>query len=159
MEKIAWVVLAIATLVSGIVAQWRPRALPLGRLALGLFYVVAGAIVHCYYLATGSSYATFADAAHVSFVRTAWHSVVAPNQTLFIGLLIAFEAAAGVLVLMGGRKAQLGMVGILGMQACLLLFGWFLTVSGIFMLVAVGLLLRAQVHHDRTEQHSGVAAP
>jgi hypothetical protein len=95
----------------------------------------------------------------VSFVRTAWHSVVAPNQTLFIGLLIAFEAAAGVLVLMGGRKAQLGMVGILGMQACLLLFGWFLTVSGIFMLVAVGLLLRAQVQHDRTEQHSGVAAP
>jgi len=124
------VVLAIATLVSGIVAQWRPRALPVGRLALGVFYAVAGAMVHGLYLATGSSYAGFADAAHVSLVRTAWHFVVAPNQALFIGLLIAFEAAVGVLVLMGGRKAQLGMVGILGMQACLLLFGWFLTVSG-----------------------------
>jgi hypothetical protein len=101
-----------------------------GRLALGVFYLVAGAMVHGFYLATGSSYGTFADAAHVSFMRTAWHSVVAPNQTLFIGLLIGFEAAVGVLVLMGGRKAQLGMVGILGMQACLLLFGWLLTVSG-----------------------------
>jgi hypothetical protein len=157
MEKIAWAVLAIATLVSGIVAQWRPRALPVGRLALGVFYAVAGAMVHGLYLATGSSYAGFADAAHVSLVRTAWHFVVAPNQALFIGLLIAFEAAVGVLVLMGGRKAQLGMVGILGMQACLLLFGWFLTVSGAFMLVAVGLLLRAQVHHDRIEQQRVVA--
>jgi hypothetical protein len=133
--------------------------LPVGRLALGVLYVVAGAAVHVLYLMTGFSYATFADAAHLSFVRTSWHSVVAPNQAFFIGLLIAFEAAVGVHVLMGGRKAQLGMIGILGMQVCLLLFGWFLTVSGLFMLTAVGLLLRAQVHHDRTEQQIGVAAP
>jgi hypothetical protein len=149
MEKIAWLVLGIVTLVAGIVAQWRPRALPVGRLALGVFYVLAGALVHGIYLAAGASYAAFADAAHVPFVRTAWHSLVAPNQMFFIGLLIVFEAVVGVLVLMGGRKAQLGMVGILAMQACLLLFGWVLTGFAAVMLVAVGLLLRAQVHHDR----------
>ncbi|HET6533915.1 MAG TPA: hypothetical protein VFH03_25300 [Actinoplanes sp.] len=149
MEKIAWLVLGTATLVCGIAAQWRPRALPLGRLALGVFYLFAGALVHVIYLAAGASYAGFADAAHVPFVRTAWHSVVAPRQTLVIGLLILFEAAVGVLVLLGGRAAQAGMAGILGMQAGLLLFGWVLTGFATVMLVAVGLLLRAQVHHDR----------
>ena len=149
MEKIAWLILGIVTLVSAIAAQWRPAALSVGRLALSVFYVVAGALVHAFYLVTGASYATFADAAHVSFVRTAWHAIVAPHQVFFIGLLILFEAVVGVLVLMGGRRAQLGMLGILGMQACLLLFGWVLTAFATAMLIAVGLLLRAQLHHDR----------
>jgi hypothetical protein len=155
MEKIAWLVLGSVTLACGIAAQSRPRALPLGRWALGVFYLVAGALVHAMYLATGASYATFADAAHVPFVRTAWHDIVAPNQTFFIGLLILFEAAVGLLVLIGGRMAQLGMVAILGMQACLLLFGWITAIFGIFMLVAVGLLLRAQIRHDRTPSTAG----
>jgi hypothetical protein len=149
MEKIAWLVLGIATLVSAIVAQRRPAALPVGRLFLGVFYVFAGAVVHAIYLATGASYATFADAAHVAFVRTTWHEVVAPHQEFFIGLLILFEAVVGVLILMGGRRAQLGLLGILGMQACLLLFGWVLTGFATVMLIAVGLLLRAQLRHDR----------
>ena len=149
MEKIAWLILGIVTLVSAIVAQWRPAALRVGRLALGLFYLIAGAVVNAIYLVTGASYATFADAAHVPFVRTTWHAVVAPHQTFFIGLLIVFEAIVGVLVLTGGRRAQLGMLGILGMQACLLLFGWITTAFAIVMLVAVGLLLRAQLQHDR----------
>ena len=51
--------------------------------------------------------------------------------------------------------AQLGMVAILGMQACLLLFGWILTIFGIFMLVAVGLLLRAQIRHERIPLMTG----
>jgi hypothetical protein len=83
--------------------------------------------------------------------RTAWHAVVAPHQRLFIGLLILFEAVVGVLVL---RRApqDLGMVGILGMQACLVPFGWVITGFATVMLVAVGLLLRAQLRHDRDPQ-------
>jgi hypothetical protein len=41
------------------------------------------------------------------------------------------------------------MLGILGMQAGLLLFGWVTSVSAAVMLVAVGLLLRAQRRHDK----------
>jgi hypothetical protein len=149
MEKFAWLILGIVTLVSAIVAQWRPAALRVGRVALGVLFLFAGAVVHAIYLATGASYATFADAAHVPFVRTAWHAIVAPHQTLFIGLLILFEAVVGVLVLTGGRRAQIGMLGIFGMQACLLLFGWVITAFATVMLVAVGLLLWAQLHHDR----------
>jgi hypothetical protein len=155
MEKIAWLILGIVTLISAIVAHWRPAALPVGRLALGVLYVVAGAVVHAVYLATGTSYATFADAAHILFVRTAWHAVVAPHQTFFIGLLMVFESVVGVLVLLGGRWARLGMAGILGMQACLLLFGWVITAFATVMLVAVGLLLRAQLRHDRGRAATG----
>lgn len=36
-----------------------------------------------------------AAASYLPFVRTTWRSVVAPNQALFIGLLVAFEVVAG----------------------------------------------------------------
>jgi hypothetical protein len=70
--------------------------------------------------------------------------VVAPHYLFFIGLLVIFEATMGVLVLSGGRRAEIGMIGILGMQAGLLLFGGVITVSAVIMLVAVSMLLRAQ---------------
>lgn len=149
MEKIAWLVLTVVTLIAAVAAQWRPAALRVGRVALGTYYVAAGALVNLAYLVTGTSYASFADSAHSPLVSDAWRSVVAPHQAFFIGLLIAFEATAGVLVLMGGRAAELGMAGILAMQGCLLLFGWVLTIFATVMLVAVGLLLRAQWRSDR----------
>ena len=152
MEKIAWLVLTVVTLGAAVAAQWRPGALRVGRVALGIYYVLAGALVNLSYLITGASYASFADSAHAPFVRDTWHSLVAPHQAFFIGLLVAFEATVGVLVLMGGRAAELGMAGILAMQACLLLFGWVLTILAGVMLVAVALLLRAQRRSDRASE-------
>jgi hypothetical protein len=125
--NIAWLVLTVITLVAAIAAQRRPRALTIGRVALGIYYVFAGALVHVVYLARGETYASFADAAHFSFVRDTWRAVVAPHYLFFIGLLVVFEATMGVLVLSGGRRAEVGMIGILGMQAGLLLFGWVIT--------------------------------
>ena len=162
MEKVAWLVLTVVTLVAAISARWRPRALIVGRVTLGIYYVAAGALVNAVYLATGQTYATFADAAHVSFVRDTWRSLVAPHQVLFIGLLVVVEATMGVLVLLGGRWAELGMAGILAMHAGLLMFGWIYTVFSAVMLVTVGLLLRAQLladrhaspAHDRRRRHS-----
>lgn len=146
MEKIAWLVLGAITLV----AAWRARsgsrqALRVGRAALGLLYVAAGALVNAVYLVTGDNYAKFADAAHISFVRTTWRDVVVPNHTLFITLLIVFEAAAGVLVLSGGRAAIAGMIAALAMHIGLLPFGWVLTIWSVVMLAAIGLLLAAQL--------------
>jgi hypothetical protein len=149
MEKIAWLVLTVVTVVAAITAQRTPRALAVGRLALAVYYLLAGALVHILYLAVGQTYATFADSAHVAFVRDTWRSIVAPNQLFFIGLLVVFEATVGVLVLLGGRPAELGMAAIVGMHAGLLLFGWVYTAFSGVMLVTVGLLLRAQVRADR----------
>jgi hypothetical protein len=73
-----------------------------------------------------------------------WRAVVAPNQLLFIGLLVAFEAVFGVLILSGGRRTQLGLIGAIGFHAALWLFGWGVTIYSILMVAALVLLVRAE---------------
>jgi hypothetical protein len=152
-EKIVWPVLGISWLVLGgvtFVAALRAarsrRTLQVGRVALGLLFVCGGALANTVFLLTGTDYATFADPAHLSFVRNTWHSLVAPRQGLFISVLVVFEATVGVLVLTGGRRTQVGLVGLIGMHLGLLLFGWVLTIWAVVMLVALILLLRAELH-------------
>ena len=77
-------------------------------------------------------------------MTAAWRAIVAPNQYPFIGLLVAFEAVVGVLILSGGRKTQLGLIGAIGFHLALWLFGWFVTVYVLIMLAALVLLLRAE---------------
>jgi hypothetical protein len=154
----AWVLLGAVTLVAAIRARKSRRALLVGRLALGTLFVLAGALVNAVFLATGTDYTGFADLSFLPFVRDTWRSVVAPNQVLFIGLLIAFEATAGVLVLLGGKRAELGMLAILGFHVGLLFFGLPFWTWAIPMLVAVGLLLRAQRSANRAAATAETAA-
>ena len=88
--------------------------------------------------------AEIGDQAHFGWVTAAWRAVVAPNQYLFIGLLVAFEAVVGVLILSGGRRTQLGLVGAIGFHLALWLFGWFVTIYCLIMLPALVLLLVAE---------------
>jgi hypothetical protein len=107
-------------------------------------FVFGGATLHVINLATEVDYADFADPAHFSWVTDAWRAVVGPNQVLFIGLLVVFEATVGVLALLGGRWTQLGYLGVIGFYLALWLFGWFETVWVLLMLPAMLLLLRAE---------------
>jgi uncharacterized membrane protein len=77
-------------------------------------------------------------------VTDAWRAVVAPHVVPWIGLLVAFEATVGALVLSGGRRTQLGYVGVIGFYLALWLFGWFETAWVVVMLPAMLLLLRAE---------------
>jgi hypothetical protein len=52
--KIAWLVLGIATFVMAVRAGRSRPALYVGRVALGVLYVGAGALVNAVYLATGT---------------------------------------------------------------------------------------------------------
>jgi hypothetical protein len=63
---------------------------------------------------------------------------------LFIGLLVAFEAILGVLIVSGGLRTQVGLIGSIGFHLALWLFGWGVTVYSFLMLPALVLLLRAE---------------
>lgn len=145
MEPVLWLVLGLTTIVSGFVTLARPGALRVGRIALGLLMLIGGAVVNGYYLATDVDYGDFADHSMLTFVTETWQSLVAPHQGFFIGLLIVFEAVVGILVLVGGRSAVVGMVAIIGFHVGLMFFGWAFWVWSIPMLIGIVLLLRAQL--------------
>ena len=141
--QIFWVVCVATAIVASMLAIWRPRARYVGRVAVGTLMLLGGAVFNAVNLALGD-YAGFADQAHFGWVTDAWRAVVAPNQYLFIGLLVVFEAVVGVLILSGGRRTQLGLVGAIGFHLALWLFGWFVTIYSVIMLPALVLLLRAE---------------
>lgn len=84
-----------------------------------VLFIVGGAPLHVISLATGSDYAGFADPAHFAWVTYAWNAVVMPNHSLFIGLLALFEATAGVLIISGGRRTQLGYLAVIAFYLAL----------------------------------------
>jgi hypothetical protein len=84
---------------------------------------------------------------------------------LLIGLLVAFEAIVGVMILLGGRRAQAGLVGAMAFHVCLaLFFSWFFTIYGLAMLLPLIMLLRAERRataapaHPRQKQPAQVGA-
>jgi hypothetical protein len=141
--QIFWVSCIAAAIVASLLAIWRPRARYIGRVAVGVLMLLGGAVFNAVNLALGD-YAGFADQAHFGWVTAAWRAVVAPNQYLFIGLLVVFEAVIGVLVLSGGRRTQVGLIGAIGFHLTLWLFGWFVTIYSLIMLPTLLLLLRAE---------------
>ena len=81
------------------------------------------------------------------WVTDAWRAVVPGHDVLLIGLLVAFEATVGVMILSGGRLAQVGLIGAIGFHVCLaLFFSWFFTIYGLAMLLPLVILLRAERH-------------
>ena len=62
------------------------------------------------------------------------YRVVVPDHVLFIGLLAAFEATAGVLAISGGRRTQLGYLAVIAFYLALWPFGWIEAVWVLVML-------------------------
>jgi hypothetical protein len=144
--QIFWIACVATAIVAGVLAAWSGRARYIGRFAVGVLMLLGGAVFNAANLAFGTDYAGFADQAHFGWVTTAWRAVVGPNQLLFIGLLVAFEAVVGVLILSGGRRTQIGLIGAIGFHIALCLFGWGVTFYSLLMLPALVLLLRAEWH-------------
>lgn len=102
-------------LVASIRANRSSRARLVARLALGVLFLVFGAMINAVYLLTDwDSFAAFGDMSQFSFVRETWASLVVPDTGFFIGLLIVGEATAGLLVLSGGRRLEAGLVPMPG---------------------------------------------
>jgi hypothetical protein len=144
-EKIMWLVLGGTAFVAALRAGHSRRARFVARWALGILFIAFGAAVNAIYLATNAgSYDDFAEPSPFEFVRDTWESLVLPHQGFFISLLIAAEAVAGVLVLMGGRWTQAGLVALIGFHLGQLAFGGVMWVWAPLMLVTLVLLLRAE---------------
>ena len=139
-----WVVCGIATIVAGLLATRSRRWMYVGRGAVGVLFLIGGALLHAINIATDGDYTDFADPAHFGWVTDAWRAVVPQNQDLLIGLLALFEATVGVLILSGKRRTQLGYAGVIAFYVALWMFGWFETIWVILMLPPTVLLLRAE---------------
>lgn len=146
MLQVTWVVLGVVVVWAGVRSRADLGALRVGRYALAALYLGAGALVNAVFVLRGDDYADFASGSYLPFVRDTWESLVVPNHHFFIGvLLVGFEAAVGVLALLGGRRAVLALVGAIGFHVALLSFGWGFFLWSVPMLVGLSLLLSAQL--------------
>jgi len=143
MLPVIWVICAVVIVAAAVRARRSRRAARVGRWAVAVLFLGAGALVNVIFLATGDDYAEFADGAYIRFVGDTWRDLVVPNHHLFISLLIAFETVVGVLMIAGGRRAQLGLVAAIAFHVALLSFGWGFYLWSVPMIAAFGLLLRA----------------
>jgi hypothetical protein len=153
-----WSVTEVVIFVAAVWAWWSRRAMYVGRVAVATLFIAGGALFNTLTFATGGDYTGFADGSYLPFVMDTWRSVVAPNQYIFIPLLIAFEVAVGVLVLTGGRRTQLALVAAIGFHIGLMFFGWQYYPFSIAMIIAFALLLRAERKHAAIAAKAHIAA-
>lgn len=140
---VVWVLFGLVIVVAAVRARRSDVALQVGLVAVAGLYVLAGALVNAAYLMRGDDYATFAQGSSFAFVRDTWASVVVPHHHVWIGLLVAFEATVGVLVLLGRRARTIGLVAAIVFHVLLVSFGWGYALWSAPMVVALVLLLRA----------------
>lgn len=134
---VVWVTLGAVIFVCSFVARRDRRAHLAGLAAVSALWVLAGAGANAYFLARGDDYSGFADGASSTFVRDTWESLVVPHHSLFIGLLIAFEALAGALVLVPGLPRRIALLLLVGFNVALLSFGWGFLVWSVPLVVAL----------------------
>ena len=88
------------------------------RIIFGIIYLL-GAVFNIYIVATmgWQEYIGFADTTFFPWYREAWMAVAAPNITLIVILLIAFEISLGLLFII--KRKYLKIALILGILFCL----------------------------------------
>jgi hypothetical protein len=145
-SMIVFYILAVPAFIGDMLAGMSRWARYIGRMGSGLMMTLGGAGVNASFLASGYDYGDFANDAKFGWVTQAWQAVMPDNYMLLISILITFEAVVGILILRGGRPARIGLVCAIAFHVALgLFFSWFLTGYAVFMLVALALLLRAEL--------------
>ncbi len=115
----------------------RGRRHPAGEI-VGGFYLVMGGVHLGLVSADAQVYRHFADHGLFPFVRDGWREIVMARPALWGLLLMAGELTLGTLLLVGGRAARWGWLGVIAFQALLMLFGfgfWLWSVPALALLV------------------------
>ncbi|MFC2000913.1 hypothetical protein ACFLUZ_00200 [Chloroflexota bacterium] len=98
--------------------QTGDQIMNIARLVFGIIYLL-GAIANIMLVIINGtqSYIGFADASFFPWYREAWLAVAAPNITLIVVLLIAFEICLGLLFIINRKYLKVALV--LGILFCL----------------------------------------
>jgi len=90
----------------------------IARIVLGIIYLLGAIANIALVIINGSqSYIGFAEASFFSWYREAWKVLAAPNITLIVVLLIAFEISLGLLFIINRKYLKIAL--ILGILFCL----------------------------------------
>jgi hypothetical protein len=147
-----WLVCGGSVVVAALRSRRHADAVRQGRLAVGALFIVAGAAVNAFLVVRDpDSYAKFAEASYLPFVRHTWATLVVPHTTAWITLLIAFELAVGALALLGDWKTRLGYAAAMGFHIALLTFGFGFYLWSVPMLAALTTLSRAEGRKSHEE--------
>jgi hypothetical protein len=141
---VTWTFLGLTIVFSALRARRSDRAFAVGIGAVSVLWVAAGAAVNAALLIDGNTYTEFAQGSPIPFVRDTWESVVVEDHHLFIGILIAAEALAGVMVLVPGRAREAALIALMAFNATLIVFGWGFAIWAVPLVAALALLLRAE---------------
>jgi hypothetical protein len=155
---LGWGVLGLTIVVCGLRASRSPRSLTVGLWAASVLWVLLGAGVHVWLLAGGTTYAGFADGSPIPYVRDTWQSLVVPHHHVFIALLIAGEALAGLGVLVAGRVREVALLALVAFNLTLVVFGWGFAIWGVPVASGLLLLYRADRIRNRRRQPSAGAS-
>lgn len=104
--------------------QVRPAHRAVGRHVVGGFFLVMGGVHLGLVAADPQVYDGFADHALFAFVRDGWQQIVMAEPAVYGLLLMAGEVVLGTALLVGGRAARFGWIGVITFHLLLLLFGW-----------------------------------
>jgi hypothetical protein len=133
--------------------SWPPPRPPRRSLARGLvggFFLTMGGVHLGLVAADPQVYRHFADEALFGFVRDGWQQIVMADPAIYGLLLMVGEVALGTALLIGGRPARAGWIGVIVFHALLLLFGWWAWVWALpALLLLVWLALPDLMARDR----------
>ena len=121
----------------------------LGRSLVGGFFLVMAGVHLGIVSVDPQTYDAFADDALFPFVHDGWQSIVMA-QPAFWGLcLMSGELVLGTLLLVGGRAARWGWIGVIAFHVLLMLFGFWVWAWSIPVLVLLVWLARRDLATHR----------
>lgn len=108
------------------------------RSLVGCFFVMMAGVHLGLVAADPGIYRHFADDALFGFVRSGWREVFMADPAFWGLCVMAGELVLGALLLIGGRAATVGWVGVLTFHVLLMLFGpgfWLWSVPAVALLL------------------------
>ncbi|HEY5980931.1 MAG TPA: hypothetical protein VIT41_15010 [Microlunatus sp.] len=140
---IGWILTGLVIVVAGLLAGRSRRALTVGLGATAFAMAGLGAVGNAVLVATGVDFSAYADASYSGAVRDTLGAAASAQISVFVALLIAYQATAGLVILFGGRWVEVGLAATIGLQLGLLAFGWWYFLVSPVLILGLVLLWRA----------------